>query len=68
MTSVAQQFNVGRLTVHDIVKNEAKLKRFVTEIEERDCIKKRKIVRRPDKAVISGLFSNDAKVCVFIHS
>ncbi len=47
MTSVAQQFNVGRSTVHDIVKNEAKLKRFATEIEG-GCIKKRNIVRRPE--------------------
>ncbi len=33
MTSAAQQFNVGKSTVHDITKNEVKLKQFVTEIE-----------------------------------
>ncbi len=41
MTSVAQQFNVSKSAVHDIIKNEAKLKLFATEIEEGDCIKKR---------------------------
>ncbi len=56
MTSVAQQFNVGRSTVHDIVKNEAKLKRFATEIEEGDCIKKRKIVRRPEFSELDKAF------------
>ncbi len=55
MTSVAQQFNVGRSTVHDIVKNEAKLKRFATEIEG-DCIKKRKIVRRPEFSELDKAF------------
>ncbi len=68
MMSVAQQFNVGKPKVHDIVKNEAKVKRFATEIEG-NCIKKRKIVRRPefsdliDQAVYLWLSSNGTKVC-----
>ena len=33
---------------HDIVKSESKLRSFMKEIEDGDCIKKRKIVRRAD--------------------
>ena len=44
LTSVAQEFNIGKSTVHDIVKSEANIKQFMTEIEDGDCIKKRKIV------------------------
>ena len=56
MTSAAAEFNVGKSTVHDIVKNQAKLQTFLTEIQDGDCIKKRRIVRRAnlealDKAV-----------------
>ena len=47
-TSVAQEFNVGKSTVHDIVKNEGKLKQSKTEIENGDCIKKWNVVRRAD--------------------
>ena len=48
MASLAGEFNVGRSTIHDIVKNEAKLQQFMTEIEDGECIKKRRIVRRAD--------------------
>ena len=42
--------------MHDIVKSQAKLESFQKEVEEGDCVKKRKIVRRAnyeelDKAV-----------------
>ena len=55
LTSVAVEFNVGKSTVHDIVKNKAKLQTFLTEIQDGDCTKRR-IVRRAnldalDKAV-----------------
>ena len=55
LTSVAAEFNVGKSTIHDIVKNKAKLQTFLTEIQDGDCTKGR-IIRRPnldalDKAV-----------------
>ena len=34
MTSAAAEFNVGKSTVHDIVKNQAKLQTFLTEIQD----------------------------------
>ena len=48
--------NVGKSTVHNIVKKKAKNQTFLTEIQEGHCIKKRRIVRRTnidalDKAV-----------------
>ena len=46
--SVAAKFNVGNSTVYDIVKNKAKLQAFGREIEDGDCIKKRKIARSAD--------------------
>ena len=56
LTSVVAEFNVGKSTVHDIVKNKAKLQTFLTEIQDGDCTKKRWIVIRAnldalDKAV-----------------
>ena len=57
LTSVAAELNVGKSTVHDMVKNKAKLHQtFLTEIQDGDCIKKKRIVRRAnldalDKAV-----------------
>ena len=56
LTSVAAEFNVGKSTVHDMVKNKAELQTFLTEIQDGDYIKKRRIVRRAsvealDKAV-----------------
>ena len=57
LTSVAAEFNVGKSTVHGMMKNKAKLQTFLTVIQDGDCInKKRQIVRRAnldalDKAV-----------------
>ena len=56
LTSVAAEFNVGKSTVHNIVKNKAKLETVLTEIQDGDCTKKRQFVRRAnldalDKAV-----------------
>ena len=48
MTSVAAEFNTAKSTVHDIVKNKVKLQTFLTELQDGDCIKKRRIVRRAD--------------------
>ena len=45
LTSVAAEFNVGKSTIHDIVKNKAKLQTFLMEIQDGDCTKRR-IVRR----------------------
>ena len=46
--SVAAEFNIGNSTVYDTVKNKSKLQAFMREIEDGDCIKKRKIARRAD--------------------
>ena len=56
LTSIAAEFNVGKSTIHNMVKNKAKLQTFLMEIQDGDCIKKRQIVRRAnldalDKAV-----------------
>ena len=48
LTSVAAEFNTAKSTVHDIVKNKVKLQTFLTELQDGDCIKKRRIVRRAD--------------------
>ena len=48
LTSAAAELNVAKSTSHDIVKNEAKLQTFLTEIQDSNCIKKRRIVRRAD--------------------
>ncbi len=48
LRQIAATFGVGKSTVYDIIKNEEKLKTFQTEVEDGDCIKKRKIVRRAD--------------------
>lgn len=45
LTNVAAEFNEEKSIIYDIVKNEAKLKLFLLEIQERDCIKKRQILR-----------------------
>ena len=41
--SAAAEFNVAKSTAHDVVENEAKLQTFLTEIQDSDCIKKRRI-------------------------
>ena len=56
LTSIVAELNVGKSTVHYMVKNKAKLQTFLTEIQDGDCIKKKRIVRRAnldalDKAV-----------------
>ena len=56
LTSVVQEFNMAKSTVHDIVKKKAKLIAFLTKIEDGACVKKRQIARRAnleklDKAV-----------------
>ena len=48
MTSVSEEYEIGRPTVHDIVKSEDKLKTFQTELEDNDCGKKRRAIRRSD--------------------
>ena len=48
LQSVADKYNVGKSTVHDIVKSEKKLQAFQKEIEDGDCIKKRKTVKKAD--------------------
>ena len=40
MTSVSEEYGIGRPTVRDIVKSEDKLKTFQTELEGNDCAKK----------------------------
>ena len=48
LQSVADEYNVGKSTVHDIVKSEKKLQAFQKEIKDSDCIKKRKTVKKAD--------------------
>ena len=48
LANVAALFNIGKSTVHDIIKNEDKLQTFLTEVQDGDSIKKRRIVRRSD--------------------
>ncbi len=66
LTSVAVGFNTAKSTIHDIVKNKAKYQAFLTEIQDGDCIKKRRIVRRAnleelDKAVYLWFFQQRCK-------
>ena len=51
LANVAALFNIGKSTVHDIIKNEDnedKVQTFLTEVQDSDSIKKRRIVRRSD--------------------
>ena len=48
LQSLADEYGVGKSTVHDIVKNEEKLQAFQKEIRDGDCIKKRKTAKRAD--------------------
>ena len=48
LANVAALFNIGKSTVHDIIKNEDKVQTFLTEVQDGDSIKKRRIVKRPD--------------------
>ena len=48
LQSVASEFNVGKSTVHDIVKSEEKLQAFQKEITDGNCVKKQKTVKRAD--------------------
>ena len=41
LTSIAAEFYVAKSTVHDTVKNKAKLQTFLTEIQDGNCVKKR---------------------------
>ena len=41
-------FNIGKSTDHDKIKNEGKLQTFLTEVQDGDSIKRRRIVRRSD--------------------
>ena len=45
LATVATLFNIGKSTDHDKIKNEGKL---LTEVQDGDSIKKRRIVRRSD--------------------
>ena len=51
LANVAALFNIGKSIVHDIIKNEDnedKMQTFLTEVQDGDSIKKRRIVRRSD--------------------
>ena len=45
---VVSEIQHGKSTINDIVKNEAKLQTFLTEIQDGHCIKKKRIIRDPD--------------------
>ena len=48
LANVRTLFNIGKSTDHDKIKNEGKLQTFLTEVQDGDSIKKRRIVRRSD--------------------
>ena len=48
LTNVATLFKIGKSTDHETIKNEDKLQTFLTEVQDGDSIKKRRIVRRSD--------------------
>ena len=45
---IAEEFGIGRPTVHDILKSEEKLKAFQAQLESGDCTKKRCTMRDSD--------------------
>ena len=56
LQSLANEFDIGKSTVHDIVKNEERLQVFQKEVTDGDCMKKRKTMKKSvltelDKAV-----------------
>ena len=48
LQSIADKYDVGKSTVHDIVKSEERLQAFQKEIRDGDCIKKRKTAKKAD--------------------
>ena len=48
LANVAALFNIGKSTIQDIIKNEYKLQTFLTEVQDGDSIKKRRIIRWSD--------------------
>ena len=52
LQSVADEYDVGKSTVHGVVKSEDKLQAFQKEISDGDCIKKRKTVKKADLFVL----------------
>ena len=46
LQSVADEYDVGKSTVHNIVKSEEKVQAFQKEIKDGHCIKKRKTVKK----------------------
>ena len=74
LSNVAALFNIGKSTVHDIIKNEDnedKVQTFLIEVQDGDSIKKRRIIRSSDydeldKAVFFGLSNKDARVRIVV--
>ena len=61
LANVAALFNIGKSTVHDIIKNEdneVKVRTFLTEVQDGDSIKKRKMSR-------GLILMNWTKLCFF---
>ena len=46
--SIVDEYDFGKSTVHNNVKNEEKLHDFQKETEDGDCIKKRKTMKKAD--------------------
>ena len=56
LQNLVNEFDIGKSTIHDIVKNEERLQVFQKEVTDGDCIKKRKTMKKSvltelDKAV-----------------
>ena len=48
LQSVDDEYGIGKSTIDDIAKSKEKLQAFQKEIEDGDCIKKRKTVKKAD--------------------
>ena len=70
---MAALFNIGKSTVHDIIKNEDKMQTFLTEVQDGDSIKKRRlsgglIMMNWTKIWFFGLSNKDAsQLFVFLQ-
>ena len=50
LQSIGDEYDVGKSTIYDIVKSKEKLQAFRKEINDGDCIKKRKTVMKAELA------------------
>lgn len=56
MTSIAEEYRIGRPTVHDIFKSEDKLRCFQSELHDNNCTKKQRAIRMSDHQLSCFMF------------